>query len=213
MRTLGYSLIAVLLYGTVMTPVVAHAEPELDALEGPDAQRRCEAVSKLAQSGLSSSDATNRLLRLAAAGEEGSNLIMRNSSRWYAIVLIGKLKIKEAIPWLIENIELHDPAYSTAGQSQETLTFDYYLPCVQALLGFRESAIEEVSKAALDSDDEIRTTLLTSTLRRFHQPQMVRDTLARITARQTTRHDQSFIEEKINAIPELPLPSVRDRHS
>lgn len=169
MRNIIWSVVCFCSVGMLVGQMVGAAEQKDDVFAGlrsRDLSVRREAARNLVKTGLADQVATNSLLALVVAGGGGSsNTVERDSTQWLGIHLLGQLRIQESVPWLIEHIELHDPAYETAHQTQEMLTFDYYFPCAEALIMMRDGATKKVEEAVVRSEiSQLKAELLLGTL-------------------------------------------------
>jgi hypothetical protein len=181
-------------------------EQLIEGLKSASLDARFQAAQRLATIGATTAASTSQIFALAATGETGSWLVERNSSRWLAIGLLGQLRLHTS--WLIDNIELHDPDYRLAGQTQEFLTFEYYFPCAKALLAMGEDAIPAVTKGFLSVGDEQKRDILGLTLRSFDSPKVLRKSMLDLVP---TESKALALAADIERMQPAHLPPVRDR--
>jgi hypothetical protein len=95
------------------------------------------------------------LLEFLNSRPKNDRTLIRNDEYFKAIMTCRKYRIKESVPWLIENIDLHTEDYYNAYNNQESHGIRHYFPCFEVLVSFNslndiDINIELLMKKAAD---------------------------------------------------------------
>jgi hypothetical protein len=73
------------------------------------------------------------LLEFLNGRPKNNRIIVKDDVYYKAIMACRKYQIKESIPWLIENVDLHTEDYYNAYGNQEYIAMYHYFPCLETL--------------------------------------------------------------------------------